>query len=124
MKTKREAVKQWQALAVSTEAELEAIFTASGYHEVKRVSNGVLCVIFKFNFTFGLVAGLELDGYSRRYCYEHEEDAKTALNQWDGKDHPSGPWIKCKGAGLDLLNPLIGSLVSTVRADMEIEKCR
>ena len=29
----------------------------------------------------------------------------VALALWDGQGHPSGPWIKCKGAGVDLLNP-------------------
>jgi hypothetical protein len=31
------------------------------------------------------------------------------LNIWDGADHPSGPWIKLKGLGIDLLNPLLTS---------------
>ena len=29
----------------------------------------------------------------------------AALAAWDGEEHPGGPWIKCKGAGIDLLNP-------------------
>ena len=33
--------------------------------------------------------------------------ALRALRDWAGQGHPSGPWIKCKGAGVDLLNPAL-----------------
>lgn len=54
-----------------------------------------------------IVVGPDPMGYSRRYCYEHATEAKAALAAWNGRDHPGGPWIKCKGAGLDLLNPAL-----------------
>ncbi len=44
-------------------------------------------------------------GYERRYCFEHEHQARDALLDWDGVDHPGGDWIKCKGIDIDLLNP-------------------
>lgn len=75
-----------------------------GYRELRLVGRTV-CGLRGFNFTMGLVVGLSFEGYERRYCYEHETDAASALSTWDGVDHPSGPWIKCKGAGIDLLNP-------------------
>jgi hypothetical protein len=56
----------------------------------------------------GLAVGLGWEGHGRRYCYEFTKDAIAALEAWDGKDHPGGPWIKCKGAGIDLLNPSFG----------------
>ncbi|MBU7572548.1 MAG: hypothetical protein KAF64_04270 [Hydrogenophaga sp.] len=59
----------------------------------------------QFNYTTAVVVGLDDVGYQRRYCYEHRADAQAALSAWDGREHPSGPWIKCKGAGIDLLNP-------------------
>jgi len=52
-----------------------------------------------------VVVGLDDVGYQRRYCYEHQLAARAALLAWDGRGHPPGPWIKCKGAGIDLLNP-------------------
>ena len=33
------------------------------------------------------------------------DDSQIALRAWDGEEHPGGPWMKCKGAGIDLLNP-------------------
>jgi hypothetical protein len=69
---------------------------------------GRTCAIYRFNYTTGLLVGLDPVGYERRYCYEHAQDADRALADWDGHGHPGGPWIKCKGAGIDLLNPAFG----------------
>ena len=69
--------------------------------------NGPLCAIQRFSFTTAIVVGLCPAGYQRRYCFEHEEDARRALAAWDGKGHPDGAWIKCKGPGIDLLNPAL-----------------
>jgi hypothetical protein len=77
----------------------------NGYTNVKEMPNGSLCALLPFAFTWGLVVGLEEHGYSRRYCFEHFEDALESLASWDGEGHPGGNWIKCKGAGIDLLNP-------------------
>lgn len=78
---------------------------AEGFSEVCVVSGDVICGILKFNFTWGLMVGLSSCGYERRYCFEDATDAAAALKQWDGDGHPAGPWIKCKGAGIDLFNP-------------------
>jgi hypothetical protein len=86
--------------------DLRSLLDANGYHDV-RALNGAVCAVGRFNFTFGLIVGLGWEGYERRYCYELEADARAALAEWDGQGHPDGPWIKCKGAGIDLLNPLL-----------------
>lgn len=72
-------------------------------HVTKRA--GPWCAIRRFNFTMAIVVGLDAVGHARRYCHEHAADAQAALAAWDGQDHPGGPWIQCKGAGVDLLNP-------------------
>jgi hypothetical protein len=77
-----------------------------GYSDVCK-RDGQLCAILRFNYTTALMVGLDPAGYERRYCYEHEHDAREALSSWDGKHHPGGPWIKCKGGGIDLLNPML-----------------
>lgn len=76
----------------------------SGYTDLC-VRDSQVCAVKRFNFTTAVVVGLDDVGYQRRYCYEHREDAQAALSAWDGDGHPPGPWIKCKGAGIDLLNP-------------------
>ena len=82
------------------EEELEAM----GYSHLRNI-RGQLCGLYKFAFTAGLIVGLDDCDYARRYCYEHNSDAIKALADWDGLDHPGGPWIKVKGHGIDQVNP-------------------
>jgi hypothetical protein len=80
-----------------------------GYTDLCTLRGGVLCGLYPFMFTTGLVVGLTEQGYERRYCYEYAVDARAALQAWNGSGHPGGPWIKCKGPGIDLLNPEFSS---------------
>lgn len=79
-----------------------------GYTDLRPIA-GNMCGLFRFMFTTGLMVGLDAAGYERRYCYERHEDALAALISWDGKGHPSGPWIKLKGVlggeRVDIINP-------------------
>ncbi|VTY23848.1 Uncharacterised protein [Xylophilus ampelinus] len=81
-----------------------ALLEAQGYREIA-MRNDLVCAIKDFAFTTALLVGIDPIGYSLRYCYEHAGDAEVALAEWDGTGHPGGPWIKCKGAGVELLNP-------------------
>lgn len=75
-----------------------------GYFELKHIDNVGWCGLYRFAFTIGLVIGMNKYGYVGRYCYEHLSDAKEALKEWDGKNDPSGPWIKYKGEGGERVN--------------------
>lgn len=88
----------------TTITDLHALLLAAGYSDL-RIIDGIPCALRRFNCTTAIVVGLDPIGCQRRYCYEHGADAQAALAAWDGRDHPPGPWIKCKGAGIDLLNP-------------------
>lgn len=94
----------FQACEDGIAPRLSEALLRSGYTDL-RVLQGQVCAVKQFNFTTAVVVGLDDVGYQRRYCYEHRVDAEAALVAWDGLEHPSGPWIKCKGAGIDLLNP-------------------
>lgn len=74
-------------------------------HPDAREIAGRVCSVQRFLFTWGLMVGVTSLGHALRYCYEHEEDARAALATWDGREHPPGPWIKCKGTGVEMLNP-------------------
>lgn len=89
---------------VDGSAALMEVLLMSGYTEIRCV-NDQWCALKQFNYTTAVVVGLDDVGYQLRYCYEHWADAQAALLAWDGQQHPSGPWIKCKGGGIDLLNP-------------------
>lgn len=88
-------------------ALLRQVLEAQGYRELRWLGSGELAGLYRFNFTWGLVVGLDPIGYRLRYCFEHLADARAALRTWNGLGHPTGPWIKCKGAGVDLLNPAL-----------------
>ncbi|KWT97712.1 MULTISPECIES: hypothetical protein [unclassified Variovorax] len=95
----------------------------NGYTHVRRIGEKYLGLL-RFNFTIGLVVGLDWAGHERRYCYELAEDAIAALDAWDGQGHPGGPWIKCKGAGIDLLNPSFGLDVASLRPAAAVPRNR
>ena len=98
-------------------------FKSEGYSDFKLV-NGKLCGLLPFVFTTGLIVGLEPMGYDHRYCFEHEHDARNALMAWTGDGHPSGPWIKLKGIGIDLLNPEFGTDAQDSQPRSEEMCCR
>ena len=60
-------------------------------------------------FTVGLCCHISRNPldvpYAYRYCYPSYSEALRAFETWDGQGHPSGNWIKQKGAGIDLVNP-------------------
>lgn len=84
----------------------QALLEAQGYYQMV-VRDGQVCAVKGFAFTAALLVGIDPIGYSLRYCYEHASEAEAALAAWDGTGHPGGPWIKCKGAGVEFLNPLL-----------------
>lgn len=102
------AVYSWKmharATLSRTSPDLISMLLAAGYSDLRTLGREV-CGIKRFDFTTAVVVGLDASGYQRRYCYEHDAVARAALLLWDGEGHPDGPWIKCKGAGIDLLNP-------------------
>ncbi len=69
----------------------------AGYHPTKLLKTGEVAAVADFLFTAGLVVGLDKHAVHRtRFCYETREDAEAALEAWDGKGDPPGPWIKQK----------------------------
>lgn len=76
------------------------------YSELRQLGS-VLCGLGQFMLTTGLVVGLTDEGYSHRYCYQRRDDAAAPLAAWGGLGHPSVPWIKCKGVGINVLKPIL-----------------
>jgi hypothetical protein len=85
--------------------DLKSYLETEGYYEIREIPGIGLCGLRKFIFTTGLVIGMDEDRYYGRYCYSNEVDALKALNEWDGKEDPSGPWIKYKGTPGERSNP-------------------
>ena len=84
---------------------LRVLLTTEGYNHFREVPGRGLCGLKPMLFTAGLFVGLDEAGYAYRYCYGSYAEAFAALVEWDGAGHPSGPWIKLKGQGEDILGP-------------------
>jgi hypothetical protein len=84
-------------------SDLMQTLEANGYMEIRRFASGELGALHPQLFTVAVVVGLHDTGYRTRYCYEHFNDAQAALQAWNGKGDPPGPWIKQKPE--DRLNP-------------------
>ncbi len=76
---------------------------AEGITDLRLVA-GQVCGIKRFLFPTALVVKLHPSTW-RRYCYEHDVEARAALAGWEEGDQPPGPGIKCKGQVIDLLKP-------------------
>ena len=84
--------------------ELEEFLNEQGYHKLKYIEGRGICGVMGFIFTVAIVHGIDPEmsiygGYKGRYCYprEYSQDCVIALTTWDGKEDPSGRWIKHKG---------------------------
>ncbi len=73
--------------------------------EELRIIAGKMCRFRPYLFTYSIQVGVNVLGHERRYCYELTQDAREAMAARDGQGHPPGPWIKCKTASQELLNP-------------------
>lgn len=98
------------------------VIAENGYQSVRHVPGQGWCALLQFAFTWGLVVNLGPDCYERRYCFEHRADAAQAFAAWNGVDHPGGPWIKCKGLGIDLLNPDFGMSCESPSLGVTVQK--
>ena len=71
------------------------------------ILNNKLCAVSDFAFTSGLIYNIDFHSYQQRYCFPNKRSLSKELEVWDGKGHPGGNWIKCKGLYGDFSNPLV-----------------
>ncbi len=77
--------------------DLHAMLRSEGYSVLRVMPDGNIAGIRKFLFTYGLCTHLDWSGYGERWCFEDPASAIIALELWDGRGDPPGPWIKRKG---------------------------
>lgn len=79
--------------------DINETLAAEGYTDIREIPGRGLCGLHNFMFTTGLCWGLDESGYRGRWCYQSPNQAKDALERWDGHGDPTGPWVKYKGEG-------------------------
>lgn len=77
-----------------------------GYECIRELESGELAGLYRFLYTTGLCVGLDELGYRTRFCYTDYKSARLALECWDGRGSPPGPWIKEKGCSGERSNPV------------------
>lgn len=77
----------------------------NGYTHVKLMASGEIAALLPMIGSMGLFMGLDEVGYRCWYSYPNDADATAAIDKWDGRGDPPGPWIKQKGRDL-LLGPV------------------
>lgn len=79
---------------------LDEIIQESGYLYPKTFEDGSVACLMPLMFTCAIVSELDRHGYGDRWCYKSIEDAKAALDAWDGKDgtEPEG-WHRHPSTG-------------------------
>ena len=80
-------------MSLNEDKDLTDVLRENGYIAWRQMPDGTMNGVLKYLFTYGLMVGLDLTGYKRRYCYENIRDAMLACVSWDGTGDPPGPWI-------------------------------
>lgn len=71
---------------------------AEGCSDYRMFPNSRDACILRFVFTYAIIADLERWGYGDRWCYDNYEEAKAALDAWDGEGEPQG-WHRHPDSG-------------------------
>jgi len=66
--------------------------------DLKFFSNGGDAAIMPLMFTHAIVSGFTPWGYKDRWCYGSYEEARAALDAWDGVGEPDG-WHRHPATG-------------------------
>lgn len=73
-----------------TNPDLEYLQSMPEYLHVQEKGEAGIVGIYPLMFTYGIIA--EMDRYScgNRWCYKSYDEAKAALDAWDGTGEPTG----------------------------------
>jgi hypothetical protein len=69
---------------------MKKILIQNVYCDPKLLVNGDYAVLNRFAFTWAILSGINAWGYEDRWCFSTYEEAKSALDAWDGTGEPEG----------------------------------
>jgi hypothetical protein len=66
--------------------------TECGYLDLRPIDNAQWVGIVPLMYTHAIIIGRlgDMTGYENRWCYESYDNAKAALDAWDGRGEPQG----------------------------------
>jgi hypothetical protein len=71
---------------------LQDVVTTCEYQHIKTMPDGSYACLHRFMFTWAILSDLEPMGYGDRWCFHNFDDAKEALDAWDGTGDPGDKW--------------------------------
>ncbi|MGI0649474.1 hypothetical protein ACRCPS_31140 [Pseudomonas aeruginosa] len=75
-----------------TDAEVAKYLASGEFLAAKRFPCGRLAAVRKFAFSFAIVADVNADGYTRRWCYKDRMETQCALEDWEDYDGRPVGW--------------------------------
>lgn len=75
-----------------TDAQFRAFLAENGYYAIRQLPDGTWAALIRLMFTTGMCVGIHSFGWTRRYCYENECNARGALadlQAWDDAPEPT-----------------------------------
>lgn len=83
-----------------THAEFLMFLKEQGYTEIRLFDLERYAAVLDLMFTAAIIVGRvgDMTGYDNRWCYHSHEDAKKALEEWNGIDEPKG-WHRHPATG-------------------------
>lgn len=62
----------------------------NGYRDIRELGDHGIVAIMPLAFTHAIITECNEWGYGDRWCYKTYQDAKNALESWDGTGEPTG----------------------------------
>lgn len=69
---------------------LQEVVIRDHYRDIKTLPDGEYAGIYKFIYTWSIIYDFNQYGYEDRWCYHTYEEAKKALDEWNGEGEPQG----------------------------------
>lgn len=85
---------------MSDAAEIEKLLKLGCglYSDMRVMPDGAFACVARFMFTYAIIYDVNDWGYEDRWCYHSYEDARDALERWDGQAEPTG-WHRHPSSG-------------------------
>jgi len=64
-----------------------------GYMDARQLEDGSWVALQRLMFTYSIVTGVTVTGWAKRFCFEHEHEAREQMATLKGVDDEPTGWI-------------------------------